>query len=102
MNSLRQLGIALACIISLTLTACGGSGGSSSSSSTPGSSSVSGVAATGAPLSGALILLTDKNGNPIWESTASGPGVFSRGKIMWVSGLTIVEMDSGIVLVTVN
>jgi len=51
---------------------------------------------------GQILILTDKNGNPIWESTASGPGVFSRGKIMWVNGLTIVEMDSGIVLVTVN
>jgi hypothetical protein len=51
---------------------------------------------------GQILILTDKNGNPIWESTASGPGVFSRGKIMWVNGLTLVEMDSGIVLVTVN
>jgi hypothetical protein len=51
---------------------------------------------------GQVLIITDKNGNPIWESTASGPGVYSRGKIMWVSGLTIVEMDSGIVLVTVN
>jgi hypothetical protein len=51
---------------------------------------------------GQILILVDKNGNPIWESTASGPGVFSRGKIMWVNGLTLVEMDSGIVLVTVN
>lgn len=51
---------------------------------------------------GNLLTIADKNGNPIWESTASGPGVFSRGKIMWVNGLTLVEMDSGIVLVTVN
>lgn len=51
---------------------------------------------------GQILIITDKNGNPIWESTASGPGVFSRGKIMWVNGLTLVEMDSGIVLVTVN
>lgn len=51
---------------------------------------------------GQILILVDKNGNPIWESTASGPGVFSRGKIMWVNGLTFIEMDSGIVLVTVN
>lgn len=51
---------------------------------------------------GQILILVDKNGNPIWESTASGPGVYSRGKIMWVNGLTLVEMDSGIVLVTVN
>lgn len=51
---------------------------------------------------GQILIITDKNGNPIWESTASGPGVFSRGKIMWVNGLTLIEMDGGIVLVTVN
>jgi hypothetical protein len=51
---------------------------------------------------GQILILVDKNGNPIWESTASGPGVYSRGKIMWVNGLTIVEQDSGIVLMTVN
>jgi hypothetical protein len=51
---------------------------------------------------GQLLIIVDKNGNPIWEATASGPGVYSRGKIMWVSGLTIIEQDSGIVLVTVN
>lgn len=51
---------------------------------------------------GQLLVLVDKNGNPIWESTASGPGVYSRGKIMWVNGLTLVEMDDGILLVTVN
>ncbi|MBU3556831.1 hypothetical protein ICN18_04230 [Polynucleobacter sp. Ross1-W9] len=83
MNSLRQLGIALACIIILTLTACGGGGGSSSSSSTPGSSSVSGVAATGAPLSGALILLTDKNGKTA-NTTANEDGTYSID----VTGLT--------------
>lgn len=51
---------------------------------------------------GQILIIVDKNGNPIWESTASGPGVYTRGKIMWVNGLTIIEQDSGIVLVTVN
>lgn len=51
---------------------------------------------------GQILILVDKNGNPIWESTASGPGVYSRGKIMWVNGLTLIEMDGGIVLITVN
>lgn len=51
---------------------------------------------------GQVLIIVDKNGNPIWEATASGPGVYSRGKIMWVNGLTIIEQDSGIVLVTVN
>lgn len=51
---------------------------------------------------GQILIVVDKNGNPIWEATASGPGVFTRGKIMWVNGLTLIEMDSGIVLVTVN
>src|SRR5258708_29120631 len=31
---------------------------------------------------GQILILVDKNGNPIWESTAAGPGVYSRGKIM--------------------
>lgn len=51
---------------------------------------------------GQVLIIVDKNGNPIWESVASGPGVYSRGKIMWVNGLTLIEQDSGIVLVTVN
>lgn len=51
---------------------------------------------------GQLLTIVDKNGNPIWEATASGAGVFTRGKIMWVNGLTFIEMDSGMVLVTVN
>jgi hypothetical protein len=51
---------------------------------------------------GQVLIITDKNGNPIWESVASGPGVYTRGKIMWVNGLTLIEQDSGMVLVTVN
>jgi hypothetical protein len=82
MNSLRQSGIALACILNLALTACGGGGGSSSSS-TSSSSSVSGVAATGAPLSGALITLTDKNGKTV-STTAGEDGTYTLD----VTGLT--------------
>ena len=80
MNSLRKLGIALAFIFSLALTACGGGGGSSSSTA---SSSVSGVAATGAPIAGALIVLTDKNGNTT-STTAKDDGSYSLD----VTGLT--------------
>ena len=83
MNSLRQLGIPLACVFSLALTACGGGGGSSSSSTTPASSSVTGIAATGAPLSGALIVLTDKNGKTS-SAIAKDDGSYSLD----VTGLT--------------
>ena len=80
MNTLRQLGISLACIFSLVLTACSGGG---SSSSTQATSSVTGVAATGAPLAGALIVLTDKNGSTT-STTAKDDGSYSLD----VTGLT--------------
>lgn len=82
MKSLHKIAITFVGIISLGLTACSGGGGSSSSS-TPASSSVSGVAATGAPLSGALILLTDKNGKTV-STTANEDGTYSLD----VTGLT--------------
>lgn len=65
-------------VLSFGLYGCGGGGGSSSSSSsgTSSSSSISGVAATGAPLSGALIVLTDKNGNST-STTANQDGTYS-------------------------
>ena len=74
----------LCTILTGVLSACGGGGSSSSSStSTPTSSSVSGVAATGAPLSGALIVLTDKNGKTA-STTANDDGTYSLD----VTGLT--------------
>jgi hypothetical protein len=51
---------------------------------------------------GQLLDMRDRNGNIIWQATAVGPGVQNRGKIFWVSGITLIEIDSGVVLVTVN
>lgn len=75
MNSLRKIAVIFISFTGLGLTACGGGGGGSSSSA-PASSSVSGVAATGAPLSGALIVLTDKNGKTA-STTANEDGTYS-------------------------
>jgi len=51
---------------------------------------------------GQLLTVVDKNGFPVWFATSSGPGQQNRGKVFWVSGLVIIEMDSGILLATVN
>ena len=83
MKSLNRIVIILTSSISLFLTACGGGGSSSSSTTTPATSSVTGVAATGAPLSGALIVLTDKNGKTV-STTAKEDGSYSID----VTGLT--------------
>jgi hypothetical protein len=51
---------------------------------------------------GNILNVVDCNGNPIWVATASGADVQNRGKIFWVSGLALVQMDAGVLLVTVN
>jgi hypothetical protein len=51
---------------------------------------------------GNILNVVDCNGNPIWVATGAGAGVQNRGKVYWVSGLALVQMDAGILLVTVN
>jgi hypothetical protein len=51
---------------------------------------------------GHVLDLRDRNGNPIWQATCSGAGVFNRGKIFWIWGITPIIMQSGNVLVTTN
>lgn len=51
---------------------------------------------------GQILVVVDRNGFPIWEATAAGPGSQNRGKVFWVSGLTLIQMDAGILLATVN
>ena len=82
MNPMPKASLVSSLLFSLLLVACGGGGGSSSSTSTS-STSVSGVAATGAPLSGALITLTDKNGQQV-STTAKDDGSYTLN----VAGLT--------------
>lgn len=51
---------------------------------------------------GDVILVQDQNGNDIWNSTASGPGGFNRGKLFWVNGLWVKTLDSGELVLTIN
>lgn len=72
----------IAASLSLALIACGGGGGSSSStaSSTPtdsSSSSLSGIAATGAPLAGAIITAYDSTGATVGSTTADANGAYT-------------------------
>ena len=46
--------------------------------------------------------MRDRNGNVIWQAIATGVGAQNRGKIFWVNGITLIKIDSGIVLVTIN
>ncbi len=51
---------------------------------------------------GDTLNIVDCNGNPIWVATGAGAGVQNRGKVYWTSGFALVQMSSGLVLVTVN
>jgi hypothetical protein len=66
---------------------------------------------TGAPLAGSVIgggdvlVITDFEGNVIWSAVAPAtPSSYSqnRGKIFWVTGITLFAMTHGIVLMTIN
>lgn len=51
---------------------------------------------------GHLLRVVDKNGFPLWNAQAVAAGTQNRGKLFWCNGFTLVEMDSGILLVTIN
>jgi hypothetical protein len=51
---------------------------------------------------GNVLLIVDRNGNPIWNATASSANFQNRGKVFWVNGFALQQMDAGILLVTVN
>ena len=51
---------------------------------------------------GSQLDIRDRNGLPVWQATATGAGAQNRGKIFWVAGLTLITLQSGVVLVTVN
>ena len=63
-------------ILSIILISCGGGGGSSSSA-TSSSSSLSGTAATGAPLAGAIITVFDATGATVGTTTADSNGAYT-------------------------
>lgn len=87
--SLERLTAALAAAGLLTLAACGGGGGSTTSDTgaagattpTPVATSVTftGVAATGAPLSGAAIRIKDRTGAVVCDTVADAEGRYRCG-----------------------
>jgi len=70
------LRLSLLPVAAAVVVACGGGGGSASVT-VP---SISGVAAIGAPMGGASIVLTDKNGNQ-WTTTANDRGAYAFGDL---------------------
>lgn len=55
-----------------------------------------------ASAAGQLLDMRDRNGNVIWQATATGAGSQNRGKIFWEHGITLITIQSGIVIVTIN
>jgi hypothetical protein len=51
---------------------------------------------------GQNLVIVDRNGNPLWYCVAPGPGTQDTNRLFTVSGITLIEMDAGIVLVTVR
>lgn len=51
---------------------------------------------------GQILNFVDKNGNPLWLATAPTDLQQNRGKLFWVEGLTPIELDSGIALLTIG
>ena len=77
MKKFKGLILALVTTISLSLAGCGGGGGTSSTpSATPSASTVSGVAATGAPMSGTAYL-KDSTGNQMSTPINPQTGMFT-------------------------
>jgi hypothetical protein len=68
--------LAILAMLSMALISCGGGGGSSSSTTTS-NSSLSGTAATGAPLAGATITVFDATGATVGSTTADANGAYS-------------------------
>jgi len=53
-------------------------------------------------VAGQVLDLRDRNGNPIWQATSIGAGSQNRGKVFWVSGVTPIQIPSGVVLATID
>lgn len=71
----RQLALnGLAAAIALALAGCGGSGGDEAVKEEP--TVISGVAATGAPLAGAKVTMTDTAGKQVCDTSADGDGAY--------------------------
>jgi hypothetical protein len=55
-----------------------------------------------AAAAGNTLDLRDRNGNPLWQATATAAGSQNRGKVFWVAGITPVVITAGVVLATIN
>ena len=55
-----------------------------------------------AAAAGNTLDLRDRNGNVVWQATATGAGSQNRGKVYWVSGLVPITLTAGIVIITIN
>ncbi len=73
---LKRCALALASASLLALQGCGGGGGSAATSSAP-TSTFSGVAATGAPLAGASVVVTDASGATVGTTTTASDGSYA-------------------------
>jgi hypothetical protein len=73
----KALKWALLPAVAAVVVACGGGGGSLIGGAAP---TLTGVAAVGAPMGGAFIVLKDKNGKE-WTTTADNNGAFEFGDL---------------------
>lgn len=44
----------------------------------------------------------DRNGNIVWTAQATASAPLTRGKPMWIDGITLVQMSGGVLIVTIN
>jgi hypothetical protein len=51
---------------------------------------------------GNRLIIYDRNGFLLWSATATDTGFQNRGKLFWVHGFAIAQIDAGTVLVTIN
>jgi hypothetical protein len=64
------------------------------------------IQATSSTPTAGLLLVSDRNGNIVWEAqlpSTAPTGSQNRGKVMWVDGLTLQSIPAGwVLLVTIN
>ncbi len=85
---LRRLGVTVGLIAAMSLAGCGGDDNSSSTST------VSGTAATGAPITGATVTFIGKNGKTASATTGATDGKFSAD-VKELTFPAIIKVDGG-------
>ena len=97
--SINQFKLALLACISMGLISCGGGGSSSTSSTTaPTISTMSGTAATGAPITNAAVTIFDSKGNAVCNTTTDANGAYTCAGIDTTNnpGPYIVKVVGGV------